>query len=92
MILRDMTRAECEAALSTNFIGHLGCISGNRPYVVPNTRRVAVVENLRIDDQLSRFAVRPLEIDFVGLYPRASGRGRLQEGGELGHCPFAVSK
>ncbi|QRI62436.1 pyridoxamine 5'-phosphate oxidase family protein [Shinella sp. PSBB067] len=35
MILRDMTRAECEAALSANCIGHLGCISGNRPYVVP---------------------------------------------------------
>jgi len=58
----------------------------------PDTRRVAVVENLRIDDQLSRSAVWPLEIDFVGLDPRASGRGRLQEGGELGHCPFAVSK
>jgi nitroimidazol reductase NimA-like FMN-containing flavoprotein (pyridoxamine 5'-phosphate oxidase superfamily) len=35
MILRDMTRAECEAALSANSIDHLGCISGNRPYVVP---------------------------------------------------------
>lgn len=35
MILRDMTMAECEAALSANSIGHLGCISGNRPYVVP---------------------------------------------------------
>ena len=58
----------------------------------PDMRRVAIVEDLRIDDQLSRPAVWPLEIDFVGLDPRASGSGRLQERGEVGHCPFAVSK
>lgn len=35
MILRDMTMTECEATLSANRIGHLGCISGDRPYVLP---------------------------------------------------------
>lgn len=35
MNLRDMTIAECEAMLTSNSIGHLGCIAEGRPYVVP---------------------------------------------------------
>ncbi|PYE36219.1 hypothetical protein C8J35_102605 [Rhizobium sp. PP-F2F-G38] len=35
MNVRDMTTPECEAVLAANTIGHLGCSTGNRPYVIP---------------------------------------------------------
>jgi len=35
MNVRDMTTAECTLMLAANRIGHLGCIAGDRPYVVP---------------------------------------------------------
>ena len=31
----DLTNAEMDALLGTERIGHLGCLDGNRPYVVP---------------------------------------------------------
>lgn len=63
MILRDMTRAECEATLSTNSIGHLGCISGNRPYVVP----IHYVYQKRL---FYSFSLRGKKIDSLRFNPR----------------------
>lgn len=63
MILRDMTRAECEATLSTNSIGHLGCISGNRPYVVP----IRYVYQKRV---FYRFSLPGKKIDSLRFNPR----------------------
>lgn len=33
----DLTNAECEEMLSQNYYGHLGCVDGEEPYVVPIT-------------------------------------------------------
>lgn len=36
-MIADLEHRECQFILENNFIGHLGYISGNKPYVVPIT-------------------------------------------------------
>lgn len=51
---------------------------------------LAVIKNLRVNDQGSRFLVWRFEVDFIGLDSGAARSRRFQQRGQFGHRPFAV--
>mgnify|MGYP006214557825 CR=1 FL=1 len=73
-----------QASLSAH-VGHVG--DGDEQ---ADMLEVAVVKPSRIDDQLSRFLVRPLQVDLIGIDARTAVDGRRQQGLEPGHGPFPV--
>ena len=53
---------------------------------------ISIVEFAGVHHQVPRLCAFPDEIDFVGCYFGASGRGRLQQRGQLWHRPLACAK